>query len=328
MNSSSFENIIPVSSDNPDESIIARAAQLMADSALVAFPTETVYGLGANAFNQDAVANIFRAKERPSTNPIIVHVHDTSSAQQVVSQWPEQAERLAQAFWPGPMTLILPKAPCVPDIITAGGDTVAIRIPAHPVALALLRHCGFPVAAPSANKSSHISPSRAEHVARDFTPEQVPMILDAGPTIRGIESVVLDITNPSDPRILRPGVIPPQEFEKVLGVTVRFGGHQPQTDRPLRSPGLLTRHYAPQTPLILVPKNEADKKMAELVWEGKKVFRMLLPDTPEEAAATLYSILHQVDEEKVWDVIVADQPPEEDKWMGVFDRMRRAAAKE
>ena len=322
----SFGNIFSVDPERPDAAIIARAARLLREGSLVSFPTETVYGLGGNALDTITVARIFEVKGRPTTNPVIVHIHNVAAARKLVTVWPDEAERLAAAFWPGPMTLVLPKHKCIPDIITAGGPTVAIRIPAHPVALALLEAADLPIAGPSANRSSRISPVRAEHVARAFTPEEVPMILDAGQTKRGIESVVIDMTNPKTPRILRPGVIAPNKFSSILGIEVTLADATPKTDTPAKSPGLMTHHYAPNTPMILCDPEDAARKAAELTWDGRRVYRLMLPETPDEAAAQLYEILHEIDTEKIWDVIVADRPPPAPEWRGVLDRMIRASA--
>ena len=207
--------IIAVSPTSPEAATIARAAALLGQGRLVCFPTETVYGLGANALDPAAVNRIYEAKGRPAHNPLIVHVADAAAAQRLVTAWPEAAERLAAKWWPGPLTLVLPKSREVPTEVTAGLGTVAIRVPAHPVALALLKAAGVPVAAPSANRSGELSPTTAEHVQRSLG-DLVPMILDAGPTTVGIESTVIDLSDRA-PVLLRPGMVTREEIEALIG---------------------------------------------------------------------------------------------------------------
>src|SRR5581483_10612849 len=239
--------VVRVHPQKPDETAMTRAAEALRGGGLVAFPTETVYGLGANALDAEAVARIFAAKGRPANNPLIVHVPDVAAARELVTDWPETAERLAERFWPGPLTLALPRRETIPDIVTAGGPTVAVRVPAHPVALALFRAAGVPVAAPSANRSGYLSPTRAEHVLAGLD-GRIEMVLDAGPVPGGIESTVLDLTG-DPPRLLRPGLVSPAELEAVIG-PIRTAEPAPTGgDRPLPSPGMLSRHYAPRTPL-------------------------------------------------------------------------------
>src|SRR5579872_2410044 len=194
---------------------IDRAAELLRAGRLVAFPTETVYGLGAKALSAEAVARIFAAKGRPAYNPVIVHVSDAGAAQELVADWPDIADRLAAAFWPGPLTLVLPKSLLVPDEVTAGSQTVAVRVPSHAVALALLRAAGAPVAAPSANRSMLLSPTTAEHVLEGLD-GRIDAVLDAGPAPGGIESTVIGLAD-SPPRLLRPGLISPAQIEAVIG---------------------------------------------------------------------------------------------------------------
>ncbi len=205
-------DVVRVDAQCPDPEAIARGAQILKAGGLVVFPTETVYGLGANALDAGAVAKIFAAKGRSARNPIIVHVANLDDAKKLVSAWPDSAQKLAEAFWPGPLTLVLPKHADVPDLVTAGGPTVALRMPAHAVALALLRACGLPLAAPSANRSTELSPTCAEHVRLDLA----NLLLDAGPTTGGLESTVLDLTC-TPPRLLRPGLVTRAELEASLG---------------------------------------------------------------------------------------------------------------
>ncbi len=204
-----------VSAEHPQEAAIAEAAEVLRRGGLVALPTETVYGLGANALEAGAVQAIFAAKERPPRNPVIVHVADAEAARALAAAWPERAGQLAERFWPGPLTLVLPKRPVVPDIVTAGGATVGLRVPAHRVALALLKAADVPIAAPSANRSSRVSPTTAAHVLADLE-GRIDMILDAGPTSGGLESTVLDLTV-EPPRVLRPGLVSVAQLEEVIG---------------------------------------------------------------------------------------------------------------
>ncbi|HEY0970121.1 MAG TPA: L-threonylcarbamoyladenylate synthase, partial [Gemmatimonadales bacterium] len=200
---------------SPGPQVLAHAASVLRRGGLVAFPTETVYGLGANALDSDAVARIYAAKGRPSFNPLIVHVADATAARTLATAWPEAAERLAAAFWPGPLTMVLPKQPRVTDLVTAGLPSVALRVPAHPVALALLRAAGIPIAAPSANRYTELSPTSAAHVERGLG-DRVELILDAGPTRVGIESTVVDLTG-ERPVMLRPGIISADALAAVVG---------------------------------------------------------------------------------------------------------------
>jgi L-threonylcarbamoyladenylate synthase len=324
-----------VAVDAPDPALIEQAATVLRKGGLVAFPTETVYGLGANALHTAAVARIFQAKGRPANNPIIVHVGETKAVFSVVSEWTESAARLADRFWPGPLTLVLPKRSEIPDIVTAGSPTVAVRMPAHPVALALLRTVGVPIAAPSANRSAQLSPTRAEHVLADLG-GQVDLILDAGPTSVGLESTVVDLTT-SPPRVLRPGHVTPSMLEEVIGCVAR-GAAAVSAGQSLPSPGLLPRHYAPHTPLLCV-EGDATEQVAKRRHEGKHVgwLRLgrtpvdlpgsccvVMPSEPAGYAARLYAELHVVDSAGL-DVIIVEMPPQEEEWLAVRDRLRRAS---
>ncbi|RME89644.1 MAG: threonylcarbamoyl-AMP synthase, partial [Verrucomicrobia bacterium] len=229
---------------------VAEAVRWLQAGQPVALPTETVYGLAANAFDPAAVRAVFAAKGRPAHNPLIVHVASLEMARACVAEWPETAARLAGRFWPGPLTLVLPRSSRVPDIVTAGGPTVAIRWPAHPVMQAVIRACGFPLAAPSANRSSRLSPTCAAHVLRSLG-GRIRLILDAGPCPVGIESTVLDLTA-RPPRILRPGGVSREAIVACLGTDVLASPPPPAAQPgPQRSPGLLSKHYAPETPVEL-----------------------------------------------------------------------------
>jgi L-threonylcarbamoyladenylate synthase len=317
---------------------VQAAASLLRGGALVALPTETVYGLAANAFNAAAVRRIFEVKGRPSMNPIIVHVADLIQARQCVVDWPHQAEALARAFWPGPLTLVLPRSPLVPDVVTAGGPTVGVRWPSHPFIQAVIQECGFPLAAPSANLSEQISPTTAEHVRRSLG-GRISLIVDGGQAQVGIESTVLDLTH-SNPRILRPGMI---HGESLLAVVDKL--EEPaasDSGRPL-SPGQLLRHYAPTASLrTLGWIDEADllRQLADLRIVASRTHVLahtaipsatvlggvsVIPHDPEAFARALYAELHRCDAAHAgW--IVVEKVPEAPGWSGIADRLRRASS--
>lgn len=330
--------ILHVDPQHPEPAIINRAAELLRAGRLVAFPTETVYGLGAHALDAQAVKRIFWAKGRPPENPVIVHVADEKQAARLVTVWPEQASRLATRFWPGPLTLVLPRSPCVPDQVTAGGHTVGIRAPAHAVALSLLRTAGIPIAAPSANRANRLSPTRAEHVLASLA-GRVDLILDGGPTPGGLESTVLDLTR-TPPRILRPGLISPQELRAVLGEVELPFDAPIVPGQPLPSPGRMPRHYAPAVPLRLSSRaaedarttSEAGATVGLVVFGdppqlGPKIIVKALPLDAREASARLYAALFELEAAGVA-CIVCTPPPEGDEWLALRDRLRRAAASE
>ncbi|HEY7154663.1 MAG TPA: L-threonylcarbamoyladenylate synthase [Gemmataceae bacterium] len=329
--------VYTVDPHSPNVEAVSEAARVLRAGGLVAFPTETVYGLGANALDTSAVARIFAAKGRPANNPLIVHVAESSAVRQVAADWPEAAALLAERFWPGPLTLVLPKRDVVPDAVTANGPTVAVRVPAHPVAQTLLRAAGIPLAAPSANRSTELSPTRAEHVLRGLD-GRIDVLLDGGPTAGGIESTVLDLTvNP--PRLLRPGLIGIAELEALLGPLSRT--LPPSGEMILPSPGMLPRHYAPRTPLECV-EIRGEERIASLLREGRRVgwvtfadgggaewpgvVRRVLPADPAGYAAQIYAALHELDAAGL-DRIVVTLPPDTEDWLAVRDRLRRAAAR-
>jgi L-threonylcarbamoyladenylate synthase len=332
----------PVNPNDPEPEIIADAAARLRIGELVAFPTETVYGLGANALDADAVARIYAAKGRPSYNPVIVHVADVEAAQRVVSHWPPAATTLADAFWPGPLTIVLPKAEGIPDSVSAGLPLVGVRVPAHPVALALLRAARVPVAAPSANKSNQLSPTSAQHVARGLAGVDLT-ILDGGATSVGIESTVLDLSD-GDPVLLRPGGISREQLEAVLGRPVRVGAPITRSDAPRRAPGALDRHYAPRAPLRLVPAHDAIA-LATMVdairSHSPRIGVVLYSDfglpfrddvivhhlvgTADGYASGLFAALHDLDAHDVGGIVV-ESVPDAPIWDAVRDRLQRAAA--
>ena len=328
--------IVQIDPHSPDLEAIAEAAERLRRGELVAFPTETVYGLGANALDAGAVARIFAAKGRPARNPLIVHASEVSAVQEIVAAWPDAAIRLAERFWPGPLTLVLPRRESIPDIVTGGGPTVGVRIPAHPVALALLRAAGVPVAAPSANRSLQISPTCAEHVARSLG-GRIPLILDGGATSGGLESTVVNLSG-DVPQLLRPGLLSPAEIEAVIGPIRRTANLAPAEDNaPLPAPGMLSRHYAPCAPLELYADSTA--RVHQLLAQGRRVGWLtfdpappLLPGlvalslsrNPALYAVRLYAALHELDAADVH-VILVDTPPAQEAWLAVRDRLERAA---
>jgi len=310
---------------------IARAAELIRSGGLVAFPTETVYGLGANALDSIAVASIFAAKGRPATNPVIVHVASSLSTEELAVV-DDHARRIMDALWPGPVTLVLHRRDCIPSIVTAGGSTVALRMPRHPVALALLEAAGVPIAAPSANRSESLSPTRAEHVAASLG-DAIAMILDSGPTDVGLESTVLDLTV-APPRILRPGMADIAAIEAALGERLARGGSN-EEDGAAKSPGQMLRHYAPRTPLVLVSDLESTIALTEgtfavlrlddgTQFKSRKIRESIsLPLDPKAYAARLYDALHTLDAAGA-ECIVLQAPPRTPAWDAIWDRIFRA----
>ena len=332
--------VLPTDTPESFRAAVRRASQLLRQGEVVALPTETVYGLAANALEPRAVARIFEIKGRPTHNPIIVHVAGISMAQRCVSEWTLLAERLANAFWPGPLTLVLPRAAAIPDVVTAGGPTVGVRWPNHPFMLAVLRECGFPLAAPSANLSNRVSPTNAAHVRKQLG-NQVHLIIDGGQSQVGIESTVLDISV-EPPRLLRPGMIHEQAL---VAVTGKLAVGQPGAGSILKSPGLLRKHYSPKARLVLWSwKDEAElrRRSAECglrtaaihviahthVPSGEGFGRVsIIPHDAEAFARALYGELHECDEAGA-ELIVVEALPETNEWKAIADRLNRAAATE
>ena len=319
---------MPQSLPRIDHDEIGHAARLLQAGKIVAFPTETVYGLGANALDSDAVARIFAIKGRPHTSPLIVHVASIEMAKSLVTEWPAAAQRLVEKFWPGPLTLVLPTTPQrVPSIVTAGLPTVGLRMPAHPIALALIRATGVPLAGPSANRFTQLSPTTADHVRRSLASD-VDYILDGGPCHVGIESTVLNLAEPH-PVLLRPGGISRLDLEAVIG-PISIAAEP--TSGPHPAPGMHPRHYSPRTRLLLVSGGE-------LPAEGKGVYlqhahapsrvgidTIPMPATAPAYAAALYEALHRADIGS-YDWIAVDLPPGTHDWEAIHDRLHRAASK-
>lgn len=301
---------------------IAKAATLLRSGALVAFPTETVYGLGGDATNDRAVAAIFAAKGRPAFNPLIVHGPDRHAFDDVVTM-DDRAVRLAERFWPGPLTLVLPRKPnaAISLLASAGMDSIAVRVPSHPVALALLKTAGIPVAAPSANPSGRVSPTTARHVA-DGLGDALDMILDGGPCSVGVESTVLDLTT-ATPTLLRPGGITLDALETVLGPVGLAGTNQPNAPR---SPGMLSSHYAPGLPVRL-HATTAETGEALLGFGPAPGATLNLSPAGDlgEAATNLFSMLRGLDRPSFRGIAVMPIP-ESGLGLAINDRLRRAAA--
>ncbi len=333
-----------VDSLRPQRDRIARAARVLQDGGLVAFPTETVYGLGANALNPLAVGRIYLAKGRPAWNPVIVHVATIADARALVTTWTDDAEQLARAFWPGPLTLLLPKRDIVPDVASAGLPVIGVRVPNHAVALALLRAAQCPIAAPSANRFTRISPTSAQHVV-DSLGHNVDLILDGGPCTVGIESTVLDLAG-AVPTVLRPGMISRTQIAAVLGRDVRDGSAHAvaadTTNAGQRAPGMADRHYAPRADVWLfdaaqwseitraiTARTTADGALTALlrtvtlpVGATDRVIRM--PAEPTPYAQQLYAALHAADTAGAA-VIVIERPPRDEAWAAIRNRLERSS---
>lgn len=352
MTSGAETEVLPAHTPGLFQAAVRRAVELLRAGEVVALPTETVYGLAANALDPIAVSKIYEIKGRPAHNPIIVHVASVKLAKQCASEWPALASRLAAAFWPGPLTLVLPRTKAIPDMVTAGGPTVGLRWPSHPLIQNVIRECGFPLAAPSANLSNRVSPTNAEHVRRQLG-GKVRLIVDGGQCQVGIESTVLDMTD-SPPRVLRPGMIHEHALVAVIGQTgIRSAENGTCVSVP-RSPGLLRKHYAPKAKLaVLSWRDSADlrRQIADLRVSKREHARhsmshisnchiiahtqipaaecggevSVIPHDAEAFARALYGELHRCDEAGA-DLIVVEAPPEAAEWQAIADRLKRAAA--
>ncbi len=312
---------------------IAQAIAILKRGGLVAFPTETVYGLGADADNPAAVKRLYAVKERPAAHPIIVHLADVAQLPQWAREVPEAARKLAEAFWPGPLTLILKRTPRVGDNITGSQDTIGLRVPAHLVAHALLAAFGDGIAAPSANRFGHVSATTAEHVREEFG-NSIDFVLDGGPCEVGIESTIVDVSS-GRPILLRPGRISAQDIERALGELLVV-----DTAVPPRAPGMLTAHYAPHTPVTLVPAAVLYDQAMDLLRCGRQVAVLahsVPPPTSDEQlvwilspgdavgyAHELYANLRRLDQAQC-SVILIEQPPTTSEWAAVRDRLARAS---
>jgi L-threonylcarbamoyladenylate synthase len=310
---------------NPEN--IRRAAGIIKQGGLVSFPTETVYGLGADALNPIAVSRIFEVKDRPYFDPMIVHIADMAAVHELVTHFGEIAKKLAERFWPGPLTIVLKKSGRVPDIVTAGLDTVGLRMPANRVALDLIEIAGTPVAAPSANPFGYLSPTSAAHVSRQLG-DRIDIILDGGICPVGVESTILKIDD--IPRLLRPGGLPLEEIEEIVG-KVEIGHELKRID----SPGQLPAHYAPRVPVRIVediyfePEESSAALLAYKTPARELSFRYIEVLSPDgnlrDAAANLFSCLHRLDSAGV-DIIYVEAVPETGLGRAIMDRLRKAVA--
>jgi L-threonylcarbamoyladenylate synthase len=319
---------------------VRQAVELLRAGEVIALPTETVYGLAANALDEKAVAKIFRIKDRPDNNPIIIHIASVEMAKRCVTAWPNPAEKLSRAFWPGPLTLVLPRAKEIPSRVTAGGKTVGVRWPGHPFIQAVIRECEFPLAAPSANLSGRVSPTCAEHVRKQLG-DKIPLIVDGGQSQVGIESAVLDLTV-SPPQVLRPGMIHAESLAAVCG-EVRDEKGEARIEKTLRSPGLLKKHYSPKAKLIVLNwcddadlNSQLSTLNAQLldchviahthIPSAEHFARVsVIPHDAEAFARAIYAELHRCDAAGAgW--IVVETPPLSPEWSGIADRLRRASA--
>jgi L-threonylcarbamoyladenylate synthase len=321
------------------DAAVSEAVARLQRGEVVVLPTETVYGLAANALDEAAVRRIFEIKGRPAHNPIIVHVVGLPMAQRCAATWPKVATRLAESFWPGPLTLVVEKAALIPDVVAAGGATVGLRWPSHPFIQAVIRGCDFPLAAPSANLSNQLSPTNAEH-ARKSLGERVSLIVDGGQSQVGIESTVVDVTQ-APPRVLRPGMIHADALWAVVGDSdeTAAGGKS----EIFRSPGLMPRHYSPRGRLLvrawlntadleaqLAGENIALRRChvvahSNIPWSEQLGSVRLIPHDAEAYARALYAELHRCDEEGA-EVIVVEAVPDTPEWRGIADRLKRASS--
>ena len=311
---------------------IQKAVQLLIDDQLVAIPTETVYGLAGNIFSEKAIKSIFSTKKRPFFNPLIVHIPSIDSLENIVTHIPEKAKLLAAAFWPGSLTLVLKKSDKIPAIITAGKDTVAVRIPNHPVTLALLKQLPFPLAAPSANPFGSISPTKPAHVEGYFK-NKIQMVLDGGSCANGIESTIIGFED-GEPIIYRLGALPLEDIEAVIGKVAIKNKKEENPD----APGMLARHYAPKTSTFLVAnvfsevKKHSGKKIGVLVFKAslhdKNITEIILSKegSIQEAASKLYAAMHELDHKNL-DVIIAEKFPAFGLGNSINDRLQRATFK-
>lgn len=325
-----LQNLLTMSIQPVNSNTIQKAANMIRCGSVVAFPTETVYGLGADAFNAMAVARIFEIKKRPHFDPLIVHIADLADFEKI-GEVTDLAKKLAGIFWPGPLTMVLKKKKGIPDLVVSGLETVAVRMPAHPAALELIRVARTPLAAPSANPFGYLSPTTAKHVL-DQLGGQVECILDGGPSLTGVESTIIDLSG-AKPRLLRPGGISVEEIEKVIGPIERGGSVATPT-----APGQLPQHYSPRKPLRVLSKEEmlghSQFKTAGFLFFQKKIQNEMSHQPVEvlsekgdlkEAAANLFSALHRLDQSSA-EIIFSEPVSESGLGLAIMDRLRRASA--
>ncbi len=316
-----------------DAGALAEAVRLLRAGELVAFPTETVYGLGARALDEAAIARVFEAKGRPRSHPLIAHVAGEEDARSLAAEWSARASRLAQAFWPGPLTLVVPRAAHVPAALAGGADSIAVRAPSHPIARALIAALGEPIAAPSANRYQSISPTRAEHVLKSLG-DRVALVIDGGPCASGIESTVVDVRG-ERATVLRPGALSIAALRAVEPGVEAASRSIARQDESRASPGMDPRHYAPRAVLRLVPRDQAaaaaakgDRSDVGFIVRNRPLSQLarvyVLPDDPVAFAAEIYAALHALDDLGVETILVEDVPADE-AWAAVRDRLQRAA---
>jgi L-threonylcarbamoyladenylate synthase len=300
------------------DDVVARAAEMLRAGGVVAIPTETVYGLAADVGSADAIARVYAIKGRPADHPLIVHAYDLDALDGYVAEIAPALRTLAEAFWPGPLTAIVRRGPRTPRTVTGGQETVAVRVPAHPLARAILAAFGGALAAPSANRFGRVSPTTAEHVRADLG-DAADLIVDGGPASVGVESTIVDLTG-EVPAVLRAGAITPAQLSAALGtpVVTRAGGA-------VRAPGMLRSHYAPRARLVLVAAGARDAELRRRAADGERVALLALPDDPAAAARTLYAALRALDADG-YDTIVATLPADTEANAAVRDRLVRAAA--
>ena len=336
--------VLCVDPHEPSPDVIAEAARVLREGGLVAFPTETVYGLGALALSEQAVARVFAAKGRPSTHPLIAHVDGEEAAKRLAAHWPEIASRFARAFWPGPLTLVVTRAAHVPASASGGGDSIALRAPAHPVARALILAAAAPIAAPSANRFQEISPTTAAHVLKSLD-GQVDLVLDGGACTSGIESTVVDVRD--TPRVLRPGALDLASLRTVTPEIAAGEESAPAAFEKRASPGMDARHYAPRARLVVVDTlHEAHRAALGLAASGAKVGLLLHSPDPDRIALDIsraprlsvlklpadaagyargfFAALHDLDDAGV-DAVVVENVPGDDAWWAVADRLKRGS---
>ena len=315
----------------PPWTSVSEAARLLKEGEVVAIPTETVYGLAGNAFEPKALAKIFAAKERPTFDPLIVHIADIAQLSDIAKDIPDSAYKLAEAYWPGPMTIILPKKDCIPDLCTSALPSVAVRFPSHPIAQAIIKESGLPLAAPSANLFKHVSPTTAEHVAAQLA-DRIAGIVDGGPCSVGVESSIISLTG-EKPTVLRPGAITPEMFAKVLGdVAIKESTSKP--GQPMLAPGQCDTHYRPQVPLYYgeIPAGytlpEHTVRIAFGTQAGPIPATVNLSATGDmvEATSKLYAFMHDLDKTE-YDLILVDPIPNTGVGMALNDRLKRASIK-
>ena len=329
--------VLTVENAEQFRSATEQAVELLRAGEVVALPTETVYGLAANALDAKAVQRIYEVKGRPEKNPVIVHVSSLNRAKECVTDWTEAAEKLSRQFWPGPLTLVLPRASTIPNNVVAGGNTVGVRFPLHPFMRKVIEACGFPLAAPSANLANQLSPTTAQHVGEQLG-GKIPLIVDAGPTSVGIESTVVDLTE-ERPRILRAGMISAPLIARALGVEIN---QEEKETSELRSPGLLKKHYAPRARLMVVSwKNAAElHALAEAAGARPEVIHILayeqipeanpygrvaiIPNDADAYGRAIYAELHHSDDLGA-KLIMVERPPLNAEWEGIHDRLNRAS---